>query len=152
MEYHFRTFENILPLDRLFVEPSLSLKKQPGGPRGVTTFAVQATLGTFQALTRLDRLGLYVPPLNDDVRGGKRFIFHAAALAEALTEALRPVLPDRLKKTFVHVNPVFRCSRFEPDDAPFEAHHDTPYCDPARGHLSTHTPVSYTHLTLPTSG
>lgn len=92
-------------------------------------------------------LGLYVEPLNAVSRGGRRFIFHAAALAHALTEALRPIastiVPGWLWGQSFHVNPVFRCNRFEPGDAPFRRHHDAPYHDPAQRHISHHTLLLY---------
>lgn len=144
-EYHFRTFENILPLDRLLTDVPLDLTLHAPAEHapGLTTFALEAGPQAQAALDRLDDLDLYVPPLNAHSRGGRRLIFHAAVLSEALTAAVRAVLPGDLRATFSHVNPVFRCSRFEPGDARFSPHLDTPYFDPGRGHLSTHTLLLY---------
>jgi hypothetical protein len=41
------------------------------------------------------------------------------------------------------VNPVFRLNRFEPADAPFSRHVDTPYYDASRGHVSKYTLLIY---------
>jgi hypothetical protein len=43
----------------------------------------------------------------------------------------------------VHVNPVFRCNRFEPGDAAFASHVDSPYHDAARHHVSKRTLLLY---------
>jgi hypothetical protein len=59
-------------------------------------------------LSRLDALGLYVAPRNAASRGGRRFIFHAADLARALTRALRPIastiVPRSLGGQLFHVS------------------------------------------------
>src|SRR5690606_5881456 len=133
-ELHFRTFENIVPLDRLLTAAPMQLtldeRKRLGSKhQQIYTFTVKADPESARALLHLDALELYVAPLNAQVRGGKRLIFHSAHLARALTEAVREVWPARLSKGFVHVNPVFRLNRFEPGDAPFGYHHDTPYYD-----------------------
>lgn len=94
-------------------------------------------------LGRLCELELYVRPLHAASRGGERFIFHHAALADALTRALREVMPKRALRGFVHVNPVFRANRFRPNDAPFAPHHDSPYRDVALGHVSRYTMLLY---------
>ena len=41
------------------------------------------------------------------------------------------------------MNPVFRCNRFEPGDANFHRHRDTPYYDAARRHVSRYTVLVY---------
>src|SRR5690606_35706549 len=121
-EFSFRTFENILPLDRLFagvdLELSLVGRERLGGGRQPIgyRFSLQANEATRQALAGLDGLGLYLAPQNPESRGGRRFIFHAAKLSEALSEAVQAALPKPWKKGFSHVNPVFRCNRFEPGD------------------------------------
>ncbi|MFC7589448.1 hypothetical protein ACFQYP_41510 [Nonomuraea antimicrobica] len=84
-----------------------------------------------------------MPPLNAATRGGQRFIFHSALLAEALTAAVADALPPAVAKGFSHVNPVFRCNRFEPGDANFHRHRDTPYYDAARQHISRYTVLLY---------
>ena len=43
----------------------------------------------------------------------------------------------------VNVNPMFRCNRFEPGDANFHRHHDTPYYDAAREQISRYTVLLY---------
>jgi hypothetical protein len=93
------------------------------------------------ALPAFDQLPLYTQPLNAASRGGLRYIFHSAKLASALTEAVRRALPAL--KRFSHVNPVFRCNRFEPGDEPFHPHRDTPYFDTARDHTSEYTLLLY---------
>lgn len=146
-EYSFRTFENIVPLDRAFgsqLEVALEDRNKLGAKETQCyTFAVRASATTRAALEKLDRLGLYVPPLNAVSRGGSRFIFHSARLAEALGVAVRAAMPKSLLGGFQHVNPVFRCNRFEPNDAKFGRHHDTPYYDSARGHVSRYTLILY---------
>lgn len=150
-ELSFRTYENIVPLDRLFDHlfeggaPALSLANRKKLAKGaaVYSFAAQPSPELRAALARLDALGLYVPPLNRTSRGGERFIFHSALLASALTEAMRGALPKSLLGGFSHVNPIFRCNRFEPGDAKFHRHHDTPYFDAARQHVSKYTVLIY---------
>lgn len=144
-ELSFRTFENIVPLDRLF--EAVPLDVVPSEPtelaEGVYTFRLRLGDDIRARLTRLDALGLYVPPLNANSRGGERFIFHSALLADALTGAVAKVLPERLEEGFSHVNPVFRCNRFEPGDSNFHRHLDTPYYDAGRGHVSRYTLLVY---------
>jgi hypothetical protein len=144
-ELSFRTFENIVPLDRLFEgdPPELALARRTKLANKAYSFALQASAGTRARLERLDALGLYVPPLNAVSRGGERFIFHSAVLAEALTTAVAKAMPRSLLGGFSHVNPVFRCNRFEPGDANFDRHHDTPYFDAARHHVSRYTVLLY---------
>ena len=132
-EWSFRTYENIIPLDRL--------------PIGDLAFSDHVELGheihrlTLRGdLPAFDDLPLYTRPLNAASRGGERYIFHSAALAEALTRALRQALPSL---AFAHVNPVFRCNRFEPGDEPFQRHYDTPYHDASRNHISQYTVLIY---------
>lgn len=147
-ELSFRTFENIVPLDRVLagapLELSLAHRKKLGRKETQAyTFELEAPEATRAALSRLDELGLYVPPLNAVARGGQRFVFHSAALADALTEAVRAALPKALLGGFTHVNPVFRCNRFEPADRKFRSHHDTPYYDAARRQVSRYTVLVY---------
>ncbi|MDR8412307.1 hypothetical protein MTP10_26670 [Nonomuraea sp. 3-1Str] len=144
-ELSFRTFENIVPLDRWFADTPLELELSE--PVELAKDAYASSLRLPDAgrarLEGLDTLGLYVPPLNAATRGGDRFIFHSALLADALTEAVRRAMPTPLLDGFSHVNPVFRCNRFEPDDANFHRHRDTPYYDAARGHVSRYTVLLY---------
>lgn len=148
-EFSYRTFENIVPLDRWFeglgLELALSKIAKLGQGRHPIgyTFALKADEQTRRALAELDALGLYVAPQNPESRGGKRFIFHAEGLSRALTQALRDALPKRWLKGFSHVNPVFRCNRFEPGDAKFRRHVDTPYYDSSRRHISRYTMLIY---------
>ena len=134
-EWSFRTFENIVPLDRLLPTCEVTLADHVEVASEVHRFALRGELPAF------DELGLYTQPLNGASRGGQRYIFHAAPLAEALARAIRAALPDL--KGFSHVNPVFRCNRFEPGDEPFHRHRDTPYYDAARNHISQYTLIIY---------
>jgi hypothetical protein len=144
-EFSFRTFENIVPLDRLFediaVEAELTGRTEPA--QGVFTFSLDLPEPVRERVARLDELGLYVPPLNATSRGGQRYIFHSALLAEALSAALAEALPAALAEGFSHVNPVFRCNRFEPGDAKFHQHRDAPYFDRVRRHISRYTLLIY---------
>ena len=133
-EWSFRTFENIVPLDRLFETCHVELAAHEELAHEVHRFAVRAELPA------LDELPLYTVPLDAAARGGRRYIFHSARLADALTGAVRAALP---LPGFSHVNPVFRCNRFEPGDEPFHAHRDTPYFDRAAGHVSPYTLLVY---------
>ncbi len=144
-ELSFRTFENIVPLDRLFEGPPLRLEllRRKKLAKDAYAFALEPSANTRARLERLDGLGLYVPPLNAVSRGGERFIFHSALLAEALTAAVKQAMPRSLLGGFSHVNPVFRCNRFEPGDARFHLHHDTPYFDAARQQVSRYTVLVY---------
>lgn len=144
-ELSYRSFENIIGLDRLFsgLGPAplrcARLRRLADGLSS-TRCQVSGPLGA--ALAQLDGLGLYQRPF-DPSRGGQRFIFHSAELAAALTAALREAMPKRMLHGFVHVNPVFRCNRFEPGDPPFAAHVDSPYYDRSRHHVSKYTLLLY---------
>lgn len=144
-ELSFRTFENILPLDRLFADTGLEfeLAKRVELAKDAYSFSLRLPAPARARLESLDALNLYVPPLNAASRGGDRFIFHSALLAEALTAAVVEAMPQSLLDGFSHVNPVFRCNRFEPGDAHFHRHRDTPYYDAARGHISRYTVLIY---------
>lgn len=134
-EWTFRTYENILPLDRLITNTQLFLDDHKELAHEIHRFTLRGELPAF------DDLPLYAKPLNAGTRGGRRYIFHAAPLAEALTNAIRTALPNL--RGFSHVNPVFRCNRFEPGDEPFRRHFDTPYHDAARGQISQYTLLIY---------
>ncbi|MGI5204930.1 hypothetical protein ACQEU6_25555 [Spirillospora sp. CA-108201] len=144
-EFSFRTFENILPLDHRFagVPLELRLDERHEVAEGVQTFSLRLPEPARACLEQLDSLDLYVPPLNAGSRGGDRFIFHSALLAEALTGAVAEAMPRSALDGFSHVNPVFRCNRFEPGDANFHRHRDTPYYDASRRHVSRHTVLLY---------
>ena len=142
----YRSFENILPLDRLFERQPLRLScvdHQQVAPEDIHTLRLEGPPETLALLHRLDGLGLYTPPLNLDARGGRRMIFHAAALARSLEKALRQVLPLSLRRGLSHVNPVFRLNHIAPGEAGFAEHLDSPYRDPARKHLSRYTVLLY---------
>lgn len=141
-ELSFRNFENIVPLDDVFAGVPLELKLAGCAElaKDAFSFSVRLPDAARAALDRLDGLGLYVPPLNAASRGGERFIFHSALLAAALGEAVAGALP---LEGFSHVNPVFRCNRFEPGDANFHRHLDTPYYDAARQQVSKYTVLLY---------
>lgn len=146
-ELSYRTFENIIPLDRYFshgpLDVSLDDRKKLGRKGERYTFRLNASDTAKQRLCSLDDLDLYVSPLNASSRGGERFIFHCARLSEVLTTALRSALPKSLVKNFSHVNPVFRANRFEPGDHKFHRHNDTPYYDAAREQVSRYTLIVY---------
>ncbi|MFT3710647.1 MAG: hypothetical protein QM817_23740 [Archangium sp.] len=142
----FHNFENIVTLDRFFGRgtPSLTARDAELSSLGdIFTFQLDADAHTRTKLEALDGLGFYVPPLNASSRGGERFIFHCASLAEGLTSLLRTSLPSSMRSRFVHVNPVFRCNRFEPGDEKFYEHLDTPYVDRSRNHISRFTLLLY---------
>ncbi|EDM76558.1 hypothetical protein PPSIR1_24159 [Plesiocystis pacifica SIR-1] len=149
-EFSFRSFENIVPLDAL-LEPQLgepmrlAKVRRCGAARSASAYLyrLHAPDSALAALTRLDTLGLYRPPFNAGSRGGERFIFHSASLAAALTQALRDALPPAWAQGFTHLNPVFRCNRFRPGDAPFTRHVDTPYYDPNQRQVSRYTLLLY---------
>lgn len=146
-ELSYRTFENIIPLDRYFAHGPLDLslgERQKLGSSGeIYSFRVSAAAAAQKRLLELDRLDLYVAPINAHARGGERFIFHSARLGEVLTSALRSALPKSLLKGFAHVNPVFRVNRFEPGDRKFLQHTDTPYYDAAQQQVSRYTLLLY---------
>lgn len=159
-ELSFRNFENILPLDRLFTRPQPESEAGESGPEpgagfdleladprefapGAYTFALHLPGTDRRRLEDLDALDLYTTPLNAASRGGDRFIFHSALLADALTRAVAESMPQPLLDGFSHVNPVFRCNRFEPGDANFHLHRDTPYYDSSRNHISRYTVLIY---------
>jgi uncharacterized protein (TIGR02996 family) len=130
----FHDFEDIIPLDKLVGPRELALRDHAELAHEVHRFRLAGELPAF------DDLPLYATPLNATTRGGQRYIFHSAHLADALTNAVRDALP---LPGFSHVNPVFRCNRFEPGDEPFHAHLDTPYHDAAKKHVSKYTLLVY---------
>ncbi|KAB2348437.1 hypothetical protein [Actinomadura rudentiformis] len=144
-ELSFRTFENILPLDQLFSDVPLELELTDCEEfaKDAYTFSLRLPAAARARLEELDSLDLYVPPLNAASRGGDRFIFHSAMLAEALTSAVTKTMSQPVLDGFSHVNPVFRCNRFEPGDANFHRHRDTPYYDSSRHHVSRYTLLLY---------
>ncbi len=146
-EFSYRSFETIVGLDRLFSElgdrPIRLAKPKRQGHRSIWRMNVRLDEPLRARLEQLDQLDLYVAPLDPSARGGVRFIFHAAELAAALTAALRESLPSTLLAGFVHVNPVFRCNRFEPNDFRFRAHVDSPYYHRSRHHVSKYTLLVY---------
>ncbi len=144
-ELSYHSFENIIGLDELFAAlgpAPIHLTQLRHLAAGVLGTRLELSAPLAARLAQLDTLGLYVRPF-DPARGGQRFIFHSAELAGALTAALRESLPRRLQAGFVHVNPVFRCNRFEPGDPPFATHVDSPYHDRSRHHVSKHTLLIY---------
>lgn len=144
----YALFENIVPLDRLVPPAPLRLEMR-GMVRLMPRLDVFSwTLSgpdtpVLEQLAALDPL--YRRPANAESRGGERLIFHCAALADALTVALRdwPALLSGGRGTFVHVNPVFRANRFEAGDARFQSHYDVPYFDAAHRHVSLLTMLVY---------
>ena len=146
-EFSFRTFENIVSLDGFFDGLPLDEVKLEQrtrfGDKQVYAFALSAGEHVRNRLQQLDTLGLYAPPLNAGSRGGQRFIFHSTQLAESLTRAVKDGLGKSLLGGFSHVNPVFRCNRFEPGDEKFHQHFDTPYFDASRKHVSRYTLLIY---------
>jgi hypothetical protein len=146
-ELSFRTFENIVPLDRWLSRHPLDISLRDLTPLGEPALAWALSMvpseQTREALLGLDDLDLYAPPLDASSRGGLRLIFHCASLGEALTAAFREVLPEEMLVGFSHVNPVFRCNRFEPSDEPFHSHVDSPYSDASRHHVSRYTLLLY---------
>jgi hypothetical protein len=147
-ELNFRTFENIIALDGVFAgELKFSLTKAVTLSDGTNERIMRFRLcdKSSAALLELDKLGLYVTPLNSAARGGSRFIFSSAELAKALAKALRKEKgwnPWRYDD-FVGVNPVFRMNRFEEGARKFEEHMDTPYYDAAQRQRSRFTVIIY---------
>lgn len=147
--FSFRTFENLIPLDQHFAKQPLALELVDGKRLGTQgegwSFSIRTSTETQRSFEALDALGLYAPPLDTSARGGQRFIFRSAPLADALTQAIRQAMPDGLEGPgkFVQVNPVFRCNRFEPGDGKFKRHLDNPYFDRDRKHISRFTVLLY---------
>ncbi|MCA9493290.1 MAG: hypothetical protein KC621_25335, partial [Myxococcales bacterium] len=142
-ELDFRTFENILPLDRRFEGAPLTLTLTPARSLGDDVWT--ATLGGegMDALRALDGLDLYAPPANPGSRGGRRLVFLSALLAQSVGEAVRASLPAEVLDGFSHVNPVFRLNRIDVGEAGFAEHLDSPYTDLSSGHLSRYTLLIY---------
>lgn len=148
-EFQFRNFENIIPLDRLFQnnheETTLHISNLSPLSQGTSLLRGRCNCDTVleDLLLSLDQLELYTAPLNQSSRGGQRLIFHSATLAEKLSQALKEALPKEMLQGFSHVNPVFRCNRFEAGEKEFLSHYDTPYYDGARRHISRTTVLLY---------
>ncbi|KAH6873799.1 hypothetical protein B0T10DRAFT_553070 [Thelonectria olida] len=152
LSYH--NFENVVPLDTWLeskishqstsdLSLSLSESRQVQSDREVFTCQLQGVAR--ELLKELSQLDLYVSPLNKSTRGGQRFIFHSTLLSKALTRAIKSsdmldkLATGRLNSSFEFVNYVFRCNRFNADDAHFQSHLDTPYFDSAQSHVSKYT-------------
>ncbi|KAI5458306.1 hypothetical protein BGZ63DRAFT_61370 [Mariannaea sp. PMI_226] len=152
LSYH--NFENIIPIDAWFESklPQLQCSNIDLEATNVGQILSEyeifscrlqgAALGLLKDLSALD---LYVTPLNQNTRGGKRFIFHSALLSTALTKTLEcsnildKLAGGQLRTSFEFVNYVFRCNTFNPDDSHFQNHLDTPYYDGSRSQISKYT-------------
>lgn len=140
----FRNFENIVSLDGFFdASPLALIDRTRFGDKQVYAFTLDAPAPMKERLSKLDALGLYVTPLNAASRGGQRYIFHSTQLAQSLTAAVKEGLGKSLLGGFSHVNPIFRCNRFEPGDEKFHQHFDTPYFDAGRKQVSRYTLLLY---------
>lgn len=146
-EFHFRTFEYILPMDTHFEDTPCTWEPQPLTQPNPDLNLFYGTLhldeDTTKRLLAIDQAELYLRPLNIASRGGKRLIFHTEKLAQSLTKAIAECLPQKMLERFVHINPVFRLNRFSPSDTPFKSHYDSPYSDPVRKHISRYTLLLY---------
>lgn len=158
IELSFHNFENIVPLDR-WLEAQLSRTSSAEQTMDLCLTDIESVrpstdLWTLKLggedsaiLRRLAALDLYTAPLNKASRGGERFIFNSALLSKALTSTIKTSgILSRLKpdpSSFAFVNYVFRCNRFQPGDAPFKSHLDTPYYDSARSQVSRYTLLVY---------
>ncbi|KAK3369841.1 hypothetical protein B0H63DRAFT_485633 [Podospora didyma] len=160
-ELSFHNFENIVPLDE-WVEAELARRQPDNSPllslslNGITQLRSDRDVWTAKLcgedlatdlIHQISHLDLYVTPLNKTTRGGERFIFHSSLLSKAISDAV--VASDLLSQfsacpsDFAFVNYVFRCNRFQPGDANFAAHRDTPYYDGARSQVSKYTLLIY---------
>ncbi|MCA9690167.1 MAG: hypothetical protein KC636_11200, partial [Myxococcales bacterium] len=96
-ELSYRSFENIIDLDRRF-DGIARARLGFGAPArladGVYQLSLNASARVRALLTGLDALDVYAPPLNPRSRGGRRFIFHSPQLGERLTQKLRQALPE----------------------------------------------------------
>lgn len=158
IELSFHNFENIVPLDR-WLEAQLSRTSSTEQTMDLCLTDMESVrpstdLWTLKLggensaiLRRLAALELYTAPLNKVSRGGERFIFNSALLSKALTSTIKTSgILSRLEpdpSSFAFVNYVFRCNRFQPGDAPFKSHLDTPYYDSARSQVSRYTLLVY---------
>lgn len=141
----YHNFEHVVPLDGPFAEmPPVQAKIVTSidaceiGKSKVFSFSLA---GNCDALLTLKRWESFLPPVNEDQRGGHRLIFRSPTLASRLTEALRHQhrnLPD-----FDFVNEVFRLNKFQPTDAQFDSHYDLPYVDNIHSRRSRYTLLLY---------
>ena len=106
-ELHYRTFENIIPLDRAFSQFRLKFKMTKGKSLAQGVWSSSLSGGSTNLLLELDTLPFYVEPLNKRQRGGKRFVFQSSALADALTEAVRKAKIPNISSALVAVNSVY---------------------------------------------
>lgn len=137
-ELSYHNFENIISVDNTLKKELLILStKSKKNYDKFTTFILD---DKFNTLLNLDKLNLYVKPLNNLSRGGLRFIFKSDILADCLTTKLRKCVTD---KNFVKVNNVFRYNKFSPNDKKFISHFDTPYYDATNSHCSKFTLIIY---------
>ncbi len=146
-ELHYRTFENIVPLDKMFSAKPLSLELSKAKElKKKQVFLMTLGGPSAESLLEVDSLGLYVKPLNSSARGGSRFVFHSALLADALTKALRESpIPGvtNSASAFASVNSVFRMNRYEAGAKKFEEHMDAPYYDTQLRQCSRFTVIVY---------
>ena len=159
LSYH--NFENILPLDTFFQRslppppsshspsPFSSLKftnPQQYSKPGIFTFSLSTPPSVLSLLLSLNDSSLFTPVLNQESRGGSRFVFHSTLLSDALTTAFQTSLSPSFSsnfKNFQCFNSVFRFNRFIPSDLKFRSHLDSPFYDPVNSHISKYTFLLY---------
>ena len=139
-ELSYHNFENILQIDSMFRGIG---KINFSTPRKIDkldafTFNVQSD-NLNEIIDRIDKLNMYVSPLNKNSRGGKRLIFKSSLLGEKITECV-----DKWKmKGFKRINDIFRLNKFKPSDNKFQTHLDTPYYDKNNNEVSLYTILLY---------
>jgi len=132
----YNNIENIINLDDIIINSNIKRLTN------ITKISNKIySLNISSKLFDLDKLNLYLPPLNNSSRGGKRFIFKSQKLSKQLTEIIKK--SNKLNKNFEFVNYVFRYNKFSPNDTKFKLHMDTPYFDKNNKHISKYTMILY---------
>ncbi|GAM17428.1 hypothetical protein SAMD00019534_006030 [Acytostelium subglobosum LB1] len=149
----YNSIENVLPMDGYIGKRITSTNEQNGTmsiiqcDNGPGVYRCPLSLNDELKRTLLDMhgLGLYLTPLNQQARGGKRFIFTSNLLSKALTGIVNTAFKDtpELINSFSHVNEVFRYNSFQPTDKKFSVHIDTPYFDAKSSLYSKYTMIIY---------
>lgn len=143
LSYH--NFENIIPLDKFIQNNCKSYLSITNVFKYDKKSIYKFTLVDKEdLLLQIDQLHMYSNPMNQSVRGGKRFIFSSKTLSYYLTKAIKnQSLLKKLHRNFQFVNNVFRYNKFDIGDNKFLNHLDTPYYDADRKNYSKFTMIIY---------
>ena len=139
MNLSYDNLENIIDIGDMFSGHKIDLINKRVLSDNIFQFSINSTFDFFS----LDKLNLYVEPLNNNSRGGKRVIFKSNKLSHLFNNAIKNTNDDDICDNFYSTNTVFRLNKFSPSDKKFKSHYDTPYVDKFRKRVSKYTMLIY---------